>query len=123
MNEKRYDPETRGRMKSKPCVCCLQDSIRAFRSGDALCKRCFDEPGSPFFIPSGRGLRLHSCSSPADPGLVEDVKVAERSGMVVVLLKNGNALSLNPQVVKRLARAGQPEPGSVWDRVRGMLGR
>jgi hypothetical protein len=57
------------------------------------------------------------------PSFVEDVKVAERSGMVVVLLKNGNALSLNPQVVKRLARAGQPEPGSVWDRVRGMLGR
>jgi hypothetical protein len=55
------------------------------------------------------------------PSFVEDVKVAPRSGMVVLILRNGNALSLNPQVVRRLARATAPD-GSVWDRVRGMLG-
>lgn len=65
------------------------------------------------------------------PSLVESVKVAPRSGMVVLVLRDGNAISLNPDVVRRLARASsssepEPSPGvsrtSGWARLMERLG-
>lgn len=69
------------------------------------------------------------------PSLVESVKVAPRSGMVVLVLRSGNAISFNPDVVRRLSKAAldrssssepEPSPGvsrtSGWARLMERLG-